>query len=120
MPADDGTLQECPLSESGKHRFRTDLDEEAAGQRSRYESDRYFRGHQACQDSRWQHRPTRMDELQQRPHHLQQHLQALCELEPKNKVFFEKNYLSLLKIIDKRDSTIREGFKNHPRWYASL
>ena len=39
---------------------------------------------------------------------------ALCELEPKNKVFFEKNYLSLLKIIDKRDSTIREGFKNHP------
>ena len=41
-------------------------------------------------------------------------LKALCELEPKNKAFFEKNYLSLLKIIDKRDSTIREGFKNHP------
>lgn len=39
---------------------------------------------------------------------------ALCNLEPKNKAFFEKNYLSLLKIIDKRDSTIREGFKNHP------
>ena len=39
---------------------------------------------------------------------------ALCQLEPKNKAFFEKNYLSLLKIIDKRDSTIREGFKNHP------
>ena len=39
---------------------------------------------------------------------------ALCILEPKNKAFFEKNYLSLLKIIDKRDSTIREGFKNHP------
>ena len=41
-------------------------------------------------------------------------LKALCELEPKNKAFFEKNYLSLLKIIDKRDSTIRKGFKNHP------
>ena len=41
-------------------------------------------------------------------------LKALCNLEPKNKAFFEKNYLSLLKIIDKRDSTIREGFKNHP------
>ena len=41
-------------------------------------------------------------------------LKALCELEPKNKAFFEKNYLSLLKIIDKRDSTIREGFKDHP------
>ena len=41
-------------------------------------------------------------------------LKALCELEPKNKAFFEKNYLSLLKIIDKRDCTIREGFKNHP------
>ena len=42
-------------------------------------------------------------------------LKALCELEPKNKAFFEKNYLSLLKIIDKRDSVIREGFKNHPK-----
>ena len=41
-------------------------------------------------------------------------LKALCELEPKNKAFFEKNYLSLLKIIDKRDSTIRKSFKNHP------
>ena len=41
-------------------------------------------------------------------------LKALCELEPKNKAFFEKNYLSLLKIIDKRDSTIRKGFKDHP------
>ena len=41
-------------------------------------------------------------------------LKALCELEPKNKAFFEKNYLSLLNIIDKRDSTIREGFKDHP------
>lgn len=39
---------------------------------------------------------------------------ALCNLEPKNKAFFEKNYLSLLKIIDKRDSTIRKGFKDHP------
>lgn len=39
---------------------------------------------------------------------------ALCNLEPKNKAFFEKNYLSLLKIIDKRDSTIRKSFKDNP------
>ena len=41
-------------------------------------------------------------------------LKALCELEPKNKAFFEKNYLSLLKIIDKRDSIIRKSFKDNP------
>lgn len=41
-------------------------------------------------------------------------LKALCELEPKNKAFFEKNYLSLLKIINKRDSVIRKSFKDHP------
>ena len=41
-------------------------------------------------------------------------LKALCQLEPKNKAFFEKNYLSLLSIIDKRDSTIRESFKKDP------
>ena len=41
-------------------------------------------------------------------------LKALCNLEPKNKAFFEKNYLSLQNIIDKRDSTIRKGFKDHP------
>lgn len=41
-------------------------------------------------------------------------LKALCELEPKNKAFFEKNYQSLLSIIDKRDSTIRESFKKNP------
>ena len=41
-------------------------------------------------------------------------LKALCELEPKNKTFFEKNYQSLLSIIDKRDSTIRESFKKDP------
>lgn len=41
-------------------------------------------------------------------------LKALCELEPKNKAFFEKNYQSLLCIIDKRDSTIRESFKKDP------
>ena len=41
-------------------------------------------------------------------------LKALCELEPKNKAFFEKNYQSLLKIIDKRDSVIRKSFKDHP------
>ena len=41
-------------------------------------------------------------------------LKALCNLEPKNKAFFEKNYLSLLKIIDKRDSIIRKSFKDNP------
>ena len=41
-------------------------------------------------------------------------LKALCELEPKNKAFFEKNYQSLLSIIDKRDSTIKESFTKDP------
>ena len=41
-------------------------------------------------------------------------LKALSELEPKNKAFFEKNYQSLLSIIDKRDSIIRESFKKDP------
>ena len=41
-------------------------------------------------------------------------LKALCELEPKNKAFVEKNYQSLLSIIDKRDSTIKESFKKDP------
>ena len=41
-------------------------------------------------------------------------LKALCELEPKNKAFFEKNYQSLLSIIDKRDCTIKESFKKDP------
>ena len=41
-------------------------------------------------------------------------LKALCELEPKHKTFFEKNYQSLLSIIDKRDSTIKESFKKDP------
>ena len=41
-------------------------------------------------------------------------LKALSELEPKNKAFFEKNYLSLLSIIDKRDSIIKESFKKDP------
>ena len=41
-------------------------------------------------------------------------LKALSELEPKNKAFFEKNYLSLLRIIDKRDSIIKEGFNKNP------
>lgn len=41
-------------------------------------------------------------------------LKALCELEPKHKTFFEKNYQSLLSIIDKRDSTIKESFKENP------
>ena len=41
-------------------------------------------------------------------------LKALSELEPKNKAFFEKNYQSLLSIIDKRDSIIKEGFEKNP------
>ena len=41
-------------------------------------------------------------------------LKALCELAPKNKAFFEKNYKSLLNIINKRDSTIKESFKENP------
>ena len=41
-------------------------------------------------------------------------LKALCQLEPQNKTFFEKNYQSLLSIIDKRDSTIKENFKKDP------
>ncbi len=41
-------------------------------------------------------------------------LKALCELEPKHKTFFEKNYKSLLNIINKRDSTIKESFKEEP------
>ena len=41
-------------------------------------------------------------------------LKALCQLEPKHKAFFEKNYQSLLSIIDKRDSTIKENFKKDP------
>lgn len=41
-------------------------------------------------------------------------LKALNELEPKNKAFFEKNYQSLLSIIDKRDSIIKESFKKNP------
>ena len=41
-------------------------------------------------------------------------LKALCELEPKNRAFFEKNYQSLLSLIDKRDSTIKESFAKDP------
>ena len=41
-------------------------------------------------------------------------LKALSELEPKNKAFFEKNYQSLLSILNKRDSIIKESFKKNP------
>lgn len=41
-------------------------------------------------------------------------LKALCELEPKHKTFFEKNYKSLLSIIDRQDSIIRKSFKDNP------
>ena len=38
-------------------------------------------------------------------------LQSLCELQPKDKEYFEKNYQSLLSIIDKQDSLIKETQK---------
>ena len=41
-------------------------------------------------------------------------LKALSNLEPKHKAFFEKNYQSLLRIIDRRDSTIRMSFQKNP------
>lgn len=41
-------------------------------------------------------------------------LKALCSLEPKHKALFEKNYQSLLRIIDQRDSTIRVSFQKNP------
>lgn len=41
-------------------------------------------------------------------------LKALCSLEPKHKAFFEKNYQSLLRIINRRDSTIRMSFQKNP------
>lgn len=41
-------------------------------------------------------------------------LKALCNLESKHKAFFEKNYQSLLRIIDRRDSTIRMSFQKNP------
>ena len=43
---------------------------------ARHEGDRYLHRHHACQDTRRQYRPACMDELQKRPHHLQQHLQG--------------------------------------------
>lgn len=41
-------------------------------------------------------------------------LKALCELEPKNKTFFQKNYQQLLSRIDRQDSIIRKSFKDNP------
>ena len=41
-------------------------------------------------------------------------LKALCNLEPKNKAFFEKNYQQLLSRIDRQDSIIRKSFKDNP------
>ncbi len=43
-------------------------------------------------------------------------LKALCELEPSNKDFFEKNYQSLLSIIDKQDSLITEQVTQNPKF----
>ena len=39
---------------------------------------------------------------------------ALCNLEPKNKTFFQKNYQQLLSSIDRQDSIIRKSFKDNP------
>lgn len=39
---------------------------------------------------------------------------ALCQLEPKNKTFFQKNYQQLLSSIDRQDSIIRKSFKDNP------
>ena len=39
---------------------------------------------------------------------------ALCNLEPKNKTFFQKNYQQLLSRIDRQDSIIRKSFKDNP------
>lgn len=41
-------------------------------------------------------------------------LKALCELVPKNKAFFQKNYQQLLSSIDRQDSIIRKSFKDNP------
>lgn len=41
-------------------------------------------------------------------------LKALCELEPENKTFFQKNYQQLLSSIDRQDSIIRKSFKDNP------
>lgn len=39
---------------------------------------------------------------------------ALCQLEPENKTFFQKNYQQLLSSIDRQDSIIRKSFKDNP------
>lgn len=39
---------------------------------------------------------------------------ALCQLEPENKTFFQKNYQQLLCNIDRQDSIIRKSFKDNP------
>ena len=39
---------------------------------------------------------------------------ALCQLEPENKTFFQKNYQQLLSNIDRQDSIIRKCFKDNP------
>lgn len=43
-------------------------------------------------------------------------LKALCELEPKQKGFFEQNYTHLLAIIDHRDSLITEQATKNPQF----
>ena len=43
-------------------------------------------------------------------------LQSLCELLPEDKAFFEKNYQSLLHVIDQRDSAITQEVKNNPEF----
>lgn len=41
-------------------------------------------------------------------------LQSLCELRPKDKEYFEKNYQKFLQIIGQRDSAITQEIKNNP------
>ena len=45
---------------------------------------------------------------------------ALCQLEPENKTFFQKNYQQLLSSIDRQDSIIRKSFKDNPEMVRKI
>lgn len=45
---------------------------------------------------------------------------ALCQLEPENKTFFQKNYQLLLSSIDRQDSIIRKSFKDNPEMFRKF
>lgn len=55
-----------------------------------------------------------MDELQNARIISSNIFKALCQLEPENKTFFQKNYQQLLSSIDRQDSIIRKSFKDNP------